>query len=60
MRKKFNKRVLPGVEEVLASFFWLVMALIKVDLPTFERPMKQISGISSSIQPLLSAADVIN
>ena len=36
-------RVLPGVELVFASLLFKT-ALIKEDLPTFERPMKAISG----------------
>ena len=36
--------VLPGVLLVLAIFLVLVIALIILDLPTFERPTKQYSG----------------
>src|SRR5574344_125979 len=35
--------VLPGVEEVSASFFLLVSALMRDDLPTLLRPMKAYS-----------------
>src|SRR4030065_2088381 len=36
--------VLPGDEEILASFLWPVSILIREDLPTFERPAKAYSG----------------
>ena len=36
--------VLPGVAEVMASFGFLVSILIKLDLPTLERPMNAYSG----------------
>jgi hypothetical protein len=35
--------VFPGLEDVLASFWLLVNALIKDDLPTFERPINATS-----------------
>jgi arsenite-transporting ATPase len=42
----FLDRSLPGVTEVLASFFELVSILISDDLPTLERPIKANSGLS--------------
>ena len=39
-------RVLPGVDEVMASFGFFVSILMRLDLPTLERPMKAYSGIS--------------
>ena len=47
MLKKFNSCVLPGLPEVRAKFLRLRRVLIKLDLPTLERPAKAISGISS-------------
>ena len=39
--------VLPGVDDVLASFLLLVSMLMRLDFPTFERPMKAYSGFVS-------------
>jgi hypothetical protein len=36
--------VLPGRPEVFANFFWLVIILIRDDLPTLLRPIKAYSG----------------
>src|SRR5262249_32069330 len=41
--KKINSWVRPGVCEVRASALRPVRALIRLDLPTFERPAKAIS-----------------
>ena len=41
------RRVFPGVAEVLANFLLLVSILIKLDLPTLERPIKAYSGFVS-------------
>ena len=38
---------MPGVDEVLARFLWLQSILIRLDLPTLERPMKAYSGLVS-------------
>ena len=38
----------PGVLDVLARFLFLNIAFIKDDLPTLERPIKQISESLSS------------
>src|SRR4029434_11204544 len=46
MRKKFNDCVRPGVEEVRARPRTESRELIKLDFPTFERPMNAISGNS--------------
>ena len=52
------RRVFPGVDEVFASPLWLQSMLMRLDLPTFERPMKAYSGRKSfghnSIVGLLS------
>ena len=39
--------VLPGVDDVLANLRLLVSMLIRLDLPTLERPMKAYSGLVS-------------
>src|SRR6185437_6810856 len=41
--KKMSSCVRPGVREVRASALRPVSALIRLDLPTFERPAKAIS-----------------
>ena len=41
-------RVFPGVADVLASFLLLVSILIRLDLPTFDLPMKAYSGLLSA------------
>src|SRR5215831_11466426 len=52
-------RVLPGVELTCASFC-PSRELIKLDLPTFERPRKANSGGPSRGKAAGSAADVMN
>jgi len=42
--KWLMRSVLPGVAEVLASFLLPVSILMRLDLPTLERPMKAYSG----------------
>jgi hypothetical protein len=44
IRKKLIDCVRPGVELVLANPLTPSRLLIKLDLPTFERPAKTISG----------------
>ena len=39
--------VLPGVALVLANFLLFVSILIRLDLPTFDRPMNAYSGFVS-------------
>ena len=46
--KKLISLVLPGVELVLTSFLRVRRELIRVDLPTFDRPAKAISGMTRS------------
>ncbi len=64
MSKKFNDWVRPGVDDVRASPRTESRELIKLDLPTFERPRKAISGFASrgqsgSVKALLrNSADV--
>src|SRR6185295_9831099 len=58
MSKKFKDWVRPGVEEVRARPCTLSRELMRLDLPTFERPRKAISGFesrgqSSSLNALL-------
>src|SRR6185503_7861228 len=58
MSKKFNDWVRPGVEEVRARPCTRSRELMRLDLPTFERPRKAISGFesrgqSSSLNALL-------
>jgi len=45
--KKFSDWVLPGVEDVRARPWTESKELIKLDLPTFERPRNAISGFES-------------
>src|SRR6185503_6180722 len=45
--KKFSACVRPGVEDVRARPRTASRELIKLDLPTFERPKKAISGFAS-------------
>ena len=47
IKKKLSSCVFPGFPEVRARFLRLSMVLIKLDLPTFERPARAISGSSS-------------
>src|ERR1700752_1592026 len=47
MVKKFSDCVRPGVEEVRARPRTESRELIRLDLPTFERPRKPISGLES-------------
>jgi hypothetical protein len=51
-----DKLGLAGVEEVFASFLWLVMVLISEDFPTFDRPINAYSGKSGSGQSLYVGA----
>ena len=39
--------VFPGVADVLANFLLFVSILIRLDLPTFDLPMKAYSGLLS-------------
>src|SRR5689334_7183108 len=50
IEKKFNDWVLPGVDEVRANPLTRRRELIKLDLPTFDLPMKAISGFESEGQ----------
>jgi hypothetical protein len=47
MRKWFINNVFPGVDDVFASLLLLVSILIRLDLPTLERPIKAYSGLLS-------------
>src|SRR5690349_15321699 len=47
MSKKFNDCVRPGVEEVRARPRTWSKELMRLDLPTLERPRKAISGFAS-------------
>src|SRR6185295_18364224 len=58
MSKKFSDWVRPGVDEVRARPRTLSRQLMRLDLPTLERPRKAISGFksrgqSSSLNALL-------
>src|SRR5689334_430091 len=58
MSKKFSDWVRPGVDEVRARPRTLSRELMRLDLPTLERPRKAISGFesrgqSSSLKALL-------
>jgi hypothetical protein len=44
IKKWFISIVLPGVAEVMANPFLPVSILIRLDLPTLERPIKAYSG----------------
>ena len=60
------RRVLPGVAEVLANFLLFVSMLIKLDLPTFERPINAYSGdwvsghFSTEELLMVNSADLIS
>src|SRR5207249_6721849 len=59
MRKKLSARVRPGVPDVRARPRTLNKELIRLDLPTFDRPRKAISGLfsrgqSASLKPLFT------
>ena len=41
--KKFMRRVLPGVELLLARLFWFTRVFMRLLLPTFERPRNATS-----------------
>src|SRR5260221_10079955 len=56
---KLMVRVRPGVELTCASF-WPSRELIRLDLPTFERPRKANSGGPSGGKNFGSAAEVRN
>ena len=45
--KWFISNVFPGVAEVFASPLWLQSILIRLDFPTFERPIKAYSTLPS-------------
>ena len=49
--------VFPGVEEVLASPLCWQSMLMRLDLPTFDRPMKAYSALSSFGHMLTKGAD---
>src|SRR6478752_8601130 len=49
--KKLSSRVRPGVTDTRARLVRPVSALIRLDLPTLERPAKQISGLPSVGRP---------
>jgi hypothetical protein len=52
-------RVLPGAALVRAMR-WRTSALIRLDLPTFERPISATSGAPSCGRPSAAAALVTN
>src|SRR5215831_5739085 len=60
MLKKFNDCVRPGVDDVRAKPRTLSRELIRLDLPTLERPRKAISGFTSSGQSVFLNALVTN
>ena len=41
------RSVFPGVDDVFANFLLFVSMLIRLDLPTFERPINAYSGFVS-------------
>ena len=49
--KKLSSRVRPGVTDTRARLVRPVSALIRLDLPTLERPAKAISGFPSGGRP---------
>src|SRR5215468_6890025 len=51
--KKTSSWVRPGVREVLARLLRLVSALMRLDLPTLERPTKAISS------PLIAGSEAV-
>src|SRR6478736_9994292 len=56
---KLMVRVRPGVE-LTCAIFWPSRELIRLDLPTFDRPRKANSGGPSGGKNLGSAAEVRN
>ena len=46
-RKWFMSSVFPGVAEVIANLFCRVSIFMRLDFPTFERPMNAYSGLPS-------------
>ena len=58
--KKLIYWVRPGTFEVRARLVCGVRALIKLDLPTFDRPAKAISGMEALGRPEISTAPVTN
>ena len=53
-------RVRPGERETRANFFRPVSILIRDDLPTFDLPVKAISGLSDTGQPVRLLLEEIN
>lgn len=66
MRKWLISMVFPGVAEVMARPFRPVSMLMRLDLPTFERPMKAYSGrlpaghLRTSVLLIMNSALVIS
>ena len=52
--------VLPGVADVFANFLLRDNILIRLDLPTLERPMKAYSGFVSLGHIVTLGADSVN
>ena len=52
--------VLPGVAEVFASFLLFVSILMRLDLPTFDRPINAYSGFVSCGHIDTIGADNVN
>lgn len=52
--------VLPGLAEVFAKPLWLQSILIRLDLPTLERPMKAYSGLVSTGHFVMVGDEMVN
>ena len=54
------RRVLPGVADVMAKPLRPVSMLMRLDLPTFERPMNAYSGMLCCGHLLMSVLLIMN
>src|SRR3982750_1374089 len=59
-RKRLICRVRPGVRDTRAKFVRFISALIRLDLPTFERPTNATSGSKDAGNASMVAAPATN
>ena len=60
MMKWLMSNVLPGFADVLASPLWLQSMFIRLDLPTFDRPMNAYSFFVSLGHLAIEGEDMLN
>ena len=60
MIKWLISKVLPGLADVLANPLWLQSILMRLDLPTLERPIKAYSAFESSGHLANDGEDIVN